>query len=173
VLTVGQVGLRKGAPCALAVAKALPGVAEFRWVGPVMVREAAAAAMSRHIELRGAVPRSDVCEHYQWADVFFLPSVCEGSATVTYEALASGLPVVTTPSAGSPVRDAVDGFVVEDRDSNAMAARLRQLHDDPSLLARLARGAASGAEALTLASYKRRLLPLLAGSSYPRENQAS
>ena len=161
VLTVGHVGLRKGAPYALAVAKALHGVAEFRWVGPVKVGDAAAAELSGHIDLCGAVPRSDVATHYEWADVFFLPSICEGSATVTYEALSRGLPVVTTPSAGSPVRDGVDGFVVEDRDTSAMAARLLELRDDRALLERLAGNALSGAEALTLNAYKQRLLPLL------------
>ena len=165
VLTVGHVGLRKGAPYALAVAKALHDVAQFRWVGPVMLRDDVAAEVSQHIDLRGAVPRSDVPSHYQWADVFFLPSICEGSATVTYEALSCGVPVVTTPSAGSPVRDGVDGFVVETRDISAMTARLRQLNDDGALLERLAQGAVTGAKALSLDSYKHRLLPLLAGSS--------
>ena len=161
VLTVGHVGLRKGAPYALAVARALQGVAEFRWVGPIMIGDAAVAQVSRQIELRGAVPRSDVRAHYEWADVFFLPSVCEGSATVTYEALASGLPVVTTRSAGSPVRDGLDGFVLDDRDTQGMTARLRQLHEDHALFARLAQGAAAGAGALTLAAYRQRLVPLL------------
>lgn len=173
VLTVGHVALRKGAPYALAAAKAMQGVAEFRWVGPVMLRDSAAAELSRYIDLGGAVPRSDVAAHYAWADVFFLPSICEGSATVTYEALSCGLPVVTTPSAGSPVRDGVDGFVVEDRDTNAMIARLQQLQDAPALLMRLGQGAVSGAGELTLASYKRRLLPLLLGGNEIRERPTS
>lgn len=173
VLTVGHVGLRKGAPYVLAASKAVRGAAEFRWVGPVMVHDGAAAELSRYIDVRGAVPRGDVAAHYAWADVFFLPSICEGSATVTYEALSCGLPVVTTPSAGSPVRDGVDGFVVEDRDTNAMIARLQQLQDDPSLLMRLGQGAVSGAGALTLASYKQRLLPLLLDGAEIRERPTS
>ena len=46
------------------------------------------------------------------ADVFVFPSLFEGSAVVTYEALAAGLPSVVTPSAGSVVRDGVEGFIV-------------------------------------------------------------
>jgi len=38
-----------------------------------------------------------------------------GAALVNYEAMASGLPVVTTHVAGSVVRDGVDGFVVPAR----------------------------------------------------------
>ena len=46
------------------------------------------------------------------ADVFVFPSLFEGSAVVTYEALACGLPSVVTPSAGSVVRDGAEGFLV-------------------------------------------------------------
>jgi glycosyltransferase involved in cell wall biosynthesis len=162
VLTVGHVGLRKGAPYVLAVARALKGVADFRWVGPIQVSPGAAAEMSAHVEMVGAIPRGDVARHYEWADVFFLPSVCEGSATVTYEALSWGRPVVTTPGAGSPVRDGVDGYIVADRDSAAMADCITRLGSDPNLLGQLSQQARDGARALSLAAYKSRLLPLLA-----------
>jgi glycosyltransferase involved in cell wall biosynthesis len=61
---------------------------------------------------------------YAWADVFLLPSICEGSAMVTYEALSWGLPVITTHNAGSIVRDTVDGWLVPIRDSEAIAKKL-------------------------------------------------
>jgi glycosyltransferase involved in cell wall biosynthesis len=78
------------------------------------------------------VTRQEVRRHYQWADVFVFPSLCEGSAMVTYEALAAGLPVITTPNAGSVVRDGVDGFIVPIRDAEAIAAKLDLLARDPS-----------------------------------------
>ena len=65
------------------------------------------------------------------ADVFVFPSLFEGSAVVTYEALACGLPSVVTPNAGSVVRDGLEGFVVPPRDVEALAARMEQLGDDP------------------------------------------
>lgn len=164
VLTVGQVNLRKGAGCALAVAKALKGTAEFRWVGPVMLLDEVRAEMARHVELTGMVPRNQIMKHYAWADVFFLPSVCEGSATVTYEALSCGVPVVTTPNAGSTVRDGVDGFIVPVYDVSAMVKRLRQLHDDRALLARLGEAALSRSADLSLAAYQKRLLEALSRS---------
>lgn len=161
VLTVGHVGLRKGAGCALEVAKALHGIAEFRWVGLVTLLDEARAKVARHIDLTGPVARSDIRKHYAWADVFFLPSVCEGSATATYEALACGLPVVTTPNAGSTVRDGVDGFIVPVYDVPAMVERLRQLHDDRTMLARLSQAAALRSVDLSLAAYQDRLLEAL------------
>lgn len=167
VLTVGQVCLRKGAAYAMEVSKALKGTAEFRWVGTVTLLDQAKAEMARHVDLTGRVARSDIMEHYEWADVFFLPSICEGSATVLYEALACGLPVVTTPNAGSPVRDCVDGFIVPTRDTGAMVARLRQLHDDRALLAQLGEAAVRHSQNLSLASYKKRLLHALSVSNRP------
>ena len=52
------------------------------------------------------------------ADVFAFPSLFEGSAVVTYEALACGLPSVVTPESGSVARDGVDGFVVPSGDAS-------------------------------------------------------
>lgn len=161
VLTVGQVGLRKGAAYALETARLLQGVAEFRWVGPISVTAQAQAQLAEYVQLTGAVPRSRILQHYDWANVFLLPSICEGSATVTYEALSCGLPVVTTPHAGSTVQDGVDGFIVPVRDSEAMADRLRQLHEDRKLLARMSAGAIESARELSLAAYQERLLRAL------------
>lgn len=162
VLTVGHLGLRKGAGSALEVAKALQGIAEFRWVGSVSLLDQARSDMSRHVELTGVVARRDIVKHYEWADVFFLPSICEGSATVTYEALACGLPVVTTPNAGSTVRDGVDGFIVPIFDVPAMVERLRQLHKDRDLLARLSQSTVSHSKEFSLSAYQERLLHALA-----------
>lgn len=172
VLLVGHVSLRKGAPYALAAAKALKNVAQFRWVGPVMIQDHAAIALSKHIDLIGTVPRGDVSAHYRWADVLLLPSACEGSATVTYEALASGVPVVTTVAAGSPVRSGTDGFVVGSGDADAMIDALRQLVEHRSALSEMSLAAMSGASRLTSNAYKARLLPMLLDSTEAKERLA-
>jgi len=70
---------------------------------------------------------------YQQADIFVFPSIEEGSALVTDEAMACGLPVVTTPNAGSVVRDGVEGFIVSIRDPDALAERIDQLRSDADL----------------------------------------
>ena len=161
ILTVGEVGLRKGASYCLETAVALAPHAEFRWVGPSALKPAALARLSQSVDMTGVVPRTRILPHYEWADVFFLPSVCEGSATVTYEALACGLPVVTTPNAGSTVRNGETGFVVPVRDVPAMVARLRQLHEDRALLARMSWAATAHFKDVSLAAYQERLLGLL------------
>ncbi len=129
VLMCGTVCLRKGVPYLVEAAKAMKGRIEFRIAGPSAVVAETHREIERHVALLGAVPRSQMAEHYQWADVFVLPSICEGSATVVYEALGHGLPVVTTPNAGSVVRDGVEGFVVRIRDVAAIIQSLDRLSD--------------------------------------------
>jgi glycosyltransferase involved in cell wall biosynthesis len=84
-----------------------------------------------HYRWIGSVPKYAVHEWFQKSDALILPSLAEGSALVTYEALASGLPVVTTPNSGSVVRDGTDGFVVAPRDVRALGERIRFLYENP------------------------------------------
>ncbi|MGA9673639.1 MAG: glycosyltransferase family 4 protein [Terracidiphilus sp.] len=130
VLTVGAVGLRKGAPYILEVARALGKKAEFRMAGKLDITSDAQKLLSSHVTLLGGVPRSEIHQQFEWADVFLLPTLCEGSATVCYEALSYGLPVITTPNAGSVVRDEIDGFIVPIRDSAAIVDRIERILDD-------------------------------------------
>jgi glycosyltransferase involved in cell wall biosynthesis len=89
----------------------------------------------------GRVSHHEMPARLTAADVFVFPSLFEGSAVVTYEALACGLPSIVTPSAGSVVRDGVEGFVVPAREVDALAARMEQLGTDPALRCQMSRAA--------------------------------
>jgi glycosyltransferase involved in cell wall biosynthesis len=158
VLTVGTVCLRKGAPYLAAAARALRGRAEFRAVGPIALTETGTAELRKSVELTGGIPRSEVAEHFRWADVFLLPSICEGSATTTYEALAHGLPVVTTSNSGSPVVSGEDGFIVPIREVESLVESLGSLAADRDRLAEMSLAATHHARSLTVASYGTRLM---------------
>jgi glycosyltransferase involved in cell wall biosynthesis len=161
VLTVGEVGLRKGSPYVLAAALRLAGRAVFRMVGPWGVQSAALAALGASIELTGPVPRANMGPQLAWADVFLLPSICEGSAIAVYEALAAGLPVVCTSHTGSVIRDGVEGFVVAVRDVEAIASWLEILATDKDLRMEMSDKARERASDFTLDGYARRLLAVL------------
>jgi glycosyltransferase involved in cell wall biosynthesis len=76
------------------------------------------------------------------ADVFVFPSLIEGMPLVVLEAMACGLPVITTRNGpGDIVRDGVDGFFVAIRDPEAIAQRLEQLYSDPTLREEMGRNA--------------------------------
>jgi glycosyltransferase involved in cell wall biosynthesis len=71
------------------------------------------------------------------SDVLLLPSLSEGSALVTYEAMASGVVPLVSSAAGAPVVDGVDGLVHDVGDVETLAAQLRLLHSDRHRLQRL------------------------------------
>ncbi|MBA8878912.1 hypothetical protein FHW16_002630 [Phyllobacterium myrsinacearum] len=161
VLTVGEVGLRKGSPYVAEAARLLGSAAHFRMAGPTILPTEVRKNLSALVELRGIVPRTDMPEEYRWADVFLLPSVCEGSATAIYEALAAGLPVICTENAGSVVRDGIDGFIVPVRDSNAIAEALFQLSANAAHRIAMSNHARERAADFTVKRYGERLMGVL------------
>ncbi len=162
VLFVGAVRLYKGIPYLMQAAQRLGAEVVCRVVGPMLVSSAAERELRRHVELTGPVPRAEIRQMYDWADVFVLPSITEGSAVVCYEALAAGLPVITTPNAGSVVRDGLDGYVVPIRDVEALADRMARLAADRQLLGEMGASARARADEFTWQRYAERLLSALA-----------
>ena len=78
------------------------------------------------------------------SDVFvFPPDQPEGQPWVIIEALAAGLPVISTAQGAIPamVKEGINGFIVPARNPAAIADRLRLLQRDPDL--RMAMGRAS------------------------------
>src|SRR4051812_25860136 len=98
------------------------------------------------VEPLGRVPHAEVPALMASADVFVFPSLFEGSAVVTYEALACGLPSVVTPDAGSVVRDGVEGLVVPAGEVERLAVAMERLGKDPALRAEQAIAARRRAE---------------------------
>jgi glycosyltransferase involved in cell wall biosynthesis len=86
---------------------------------------------------------------YRSADIFALPTSGDCLAVVLGEALASGLPIVTTSVAGQPeaVRDGRTGIIVPPGDAQELGRALRRLVDDPALRRRMGRAARLDAEA--------------------------
>ncbi len=103
------------------------------------------SSLPDQVELLGRIGHSEMPAWMAAADVFVFPSLFEGSAVVTYEALACGLPGVVTPAAGSVIRDGIEGFVVMPRDVTALAQRMEQLGHSPQLRARMSAAARSRA----------------------------
>ena len=68
------------------------------------------------------------------AMIHVFPSQWEGSAKVTYEAAACGLPQITTREAGDVVRDGIEGIIVKPGDVDAIAAALEHLYRHPDIV---------------------------------------
>lgn len=81
----------------------------------------------------GNLTQPQLAELFSTSDVLVLPSLAEGSALVSYQALAAGVPCIVTAEAGSMVRDGIEGFVVPARDSRTLRDRLEQVYRDRDL----------------------------------------
>jgi glycosyltransferase involved in cell wall biosynthesis len=98
-----------------------------------------------NVELCGAKPQ--VVEYYQSSHIFVLPCVVaangdrDGMPNVLMEAMACGLPVISTPVTGIPelIEDGVSGLIVKERDSERLADAMKRLIDDPDLRVQMGR----------------------------------
>jgi sugar transferase (PEP-CTERM/EpsH1 system associated) len=97
------------------------------------LRVATEHGLGEAVVLTGA--RSDVARCMSAMDVYFQPSHYEGHSLTLLEAMASGLPVVSTAVGGTPevVTEGRTGFLLRPGDYTAMARRLLELHADPVL----------------------------------------
>jgi glycosyltransferase involved in cell wall biosynthesis len=96
------------------------------------------------------------------ADVFVLPSLAEGSASVIFEALAAGVPVVTTHASGSVITDGVEGLIVPERDSGAIALALKRIVRDRVVRDSMSIAAGRTAKNYDMLAWGDRLLSALA-----------
>ncbi|MBX6332130.1 MAG: glycosyltransferase family 4 protein [Gemmatimonadaceae bacterium] len=102
-----------------------------------MVRELAQDdARVTHLE---GVPYEQIPEYFRASDVFFFPSHLEGYGIVVGEAMASGLPVVTTRAQGirEVIADGETALTAEVGEVRTLAAHLDRLLGDPALRRRL------------------------------------
>lgn len=129
---------------------------EFRVAGHVtdLVRH---RPECQNLTFLGRVSRDQIQNEYRQADVFVLPTLAEGSAEVTYEAMACGLPLVTTLAAGSVARDGVEALIVPERNALALADALECLVEDRELRSRLSAAARARAAEYTWDFYGGRL----------------
>lgn len=137
LLYVGQVNFRKGLRYAIEAFRRIPiKNKEFRIVGPhVSPTGIEDLQIPDKVVLTGSLKGQKLIEEYQKATVFILPTLEEGLALVLGEALAFGLPVITTYNSGGAdiIQDGVEGFLVEPRDVEALLEKLELLASDDAL----------------------------------------
>lgn len=129
VLFAGSANVRKGIHHLAAAATRLKGLAKVRVAGGVSAR-VRAHPDARDLTFLGHLGPGEMEAEFAAADVFAFPSLAEGAASVTAEALGAGVPVVTTKAAGSIVRDGIDGIIVPERDPEALAEAVRTIVQD-------------------------------------------
>lgn len=143
LLAVGAISPRKAYPLLIAALASLPA---RNWhmtiAGPVL--DAAEAGrieagivhhdLTRHVRLAGKISASDLSALYDQTDLFVMPSSFEGYGMVVTEALARGLPMVST-TGGALAQTVPDdaSLKVPPGDVTAFATALLRLIDDQDL----------------------------------------
>ncbi len=148
VLFVGACSLRKGVPYLLQAARKIGAEVEVRMVGPENPRLLTRLGrLPSNVTAVGVRRGADLQDEFRRAEIFVLPSVEDGSALVTLEAMLAGLPVVVSDQAGAAlIEEGTSGYEVPAGDADALAERILLLARDHGLRARV--GAAARATAL-------------------------
>jgi len=156
VLYVGRLASGKGLPELVSAARIVIDRHQdpaLRFVlvgrGPLLSRLChlvSEAGLQGRFDFRGDIPverRDELVRLYQRSSIFVLPSHHEGMSTALLEAMACGLPVVSTAVGGARevVVDGENGLLVPPRDPKALAEALLTLLADDRLCQRLGRNA--------------------------------
>ena len=111
------------------------------WIEPAAVARlcAAGARTGGRVSLRGAVPPADVRDYMQACDALVHPSHAEGVANATMEAMATGLPVISTHVDGQAelIEHGRSGLLISPHDTSALASAILRIARDPAEARRL------------------------------------
>lgn len=142
LVTVGRLVPEKGSPVLIDALATLArrGIrTQTRIIGDGPLRAQLARDVHRlrledDVSLLGAVSQDVILEHYHWADAFVLPSFMEGLPVVLMEAMASGLPVVSTSIAAIPdlVHHQLNGLLIPPGRADRLADAIAELASDPA-----------------------------------------
>jgi glycosyltransferase involved in cell wall biosynthesis len=155
-LFAGQCSLRKGIPLLLEAWRAA-GLknARLQLVGSWQLAEAKRKCLPPRTEWVGPVSKDRLQDFYNQADVLVLPTYFEGRALVVGEALASGLPVLSTPACGAEdLFDETCGRLVPTGNLDALVESLRWFDQHRERLSAMSRAARAQAEGCTWEHYR-------------------
>jgi glycosyltransferase involved in cell wall biosynthesis len=137
------------------------------WLLPAQMR----ATLPAGVRVLGSLPQPQLFEEYRRASVLVFPSVCDGFGMVVTEALAHGLPVITTHHVGAAdlVEHGVSGFVIAPSDVDALTERMAYCVANPELLWAMREGAERAAARRQWSDYRAQLVTTLLEHHASRE----
>jgi glycosyltransferase involved in cell wall biosynthesis len=162
VLWLGNVAIGKGIQYLVEAARSIIDESvEFIVGGSINISSEAVEAAPKNITWLGQIPRNLTTDLYQDCDVFIFPTLSDGFGITQLEAMAHGLPVITTPNCGSVVEDKVTGFIVPARNSDSLAKAVLSFVHNPKLLTEMSAACLDAIEAFTLNEYRCRLMGIV------------
>ena len=167
VLCVARLIERKGQDQLIRATAETPGV-ELLLAGggdarPAYEELASTLGVADRVRFLGEVDRKDLPDLYRGADLFAMTSFNEGMSNAMLEAMASGLPVLVTQTAGTAeiVEEGVNGWTLAWQDAATLTARLTRAVARRDELAALGAAARDKVSRFTWAAAAQRYLKLL------------
>jgi glycosyltransferase involved in cell wall biosynthesis len=116
-------------------------------------------AFSSQVTVRPSVSADELVEAYQVSDLFVFPSVAEGFGQVLLEAMACGLPILSTTHTAAPdlIEHGLQGFIVEPRRPDLLAQHIAWAIDHRRELRCMGRRARLRAERFTWPHFRTRI----------------
>lgn len=151
---VGQISLRKGAQYLLEAWQKL-NLKEAKLILVGKISEDFQKIWQQY-QNNPSIEHREFCDplsYYQKSHLFVFPSLEEGSALVTYEAMACGLPLLTTLESGSLVEDQKEGMIVQSGDVEGLAQKLEFLYKHRDLCQNMGQNARQKVEGYSWDKY--------------------
>ena len=83
-----------------------------------------------NIYLHGHLPQNKLMQHLSESDLYIFPSYSEGSAQSVKEAMAAGMPVITTKESGAPIVSGENGLIIRNNSPSDLCRAIIKLTDD-------------------------------------------
>lgn len=166
LLFVGRLSQRKGLTYLLEAVDLLPpGSVELTVCGYAFADMDIFRRCRTPIRVRPSVSSEELAQTYGSSDVFVLPSLAEGFGHVLLEAMASGLPVISTTHTGAPdlIQDGEEGYITEPGNSEQLAASIEYFLKYPERTGVMGAAARRRAEQFTWQLFRQNVSAVVAG----------
>jgi alpha-maltose-1-phosphate synthase len=146
LLFAGQVSLRKGVPYLLQAFARLKHPNKRLTIAGVIqddIRGLLSVLPTENVVFTGSLPQAQLAKKMSASHLLVLPSIEEGLALVQGQAMACGCPVLATTATGAEdlFTNGEQGFIVPERDVDALVDRMQEIADDPTFQRKLSEAA--------------------------------
>lgn len=138
IVTVANLFPKKNIELVLEIAQELP-TCKFVIVGNgthrIILESIINSKGISNVELVGFKSAGEVREYYQQSDCYLLTSFAEGTPTSALEAMACGLPIISSNAGGlgNIVKENENGFILDDFDKKRYVEKINLIKDDVNL----------------------------------------
>ena len=142
---VGTFGYRKGIDRVISAAKNIP------FLKLILIGDGNPPEDTKQIIFKGRVPHSELVTYLNAADFFVLPTLAEGCCNAIVEALACGLPIISSNlSFNDDILDNTCSIRIDPLDVTALEKAMKKLTEESILREKLSLGALEKAKSLSI-----------------------